>query len=94
MGQPNILKRYYPTLLEANARDVPVRRYCRVRFGKEYQSVYRGQPEAVRAGGLRGIDMCAAIHPGEILREEYMAPLGLSANALAVILGIPRNIGK
>ena len=23
------------------------------------------------------------IHPGEILREEYMAPLGLSANALA-----------
>lgn len=30
--------------------------------------------------------MCAAIHPGEILREEYMAPLGLSANALAVIL--------
>ena len=25
-----------------------------------------------------------AIHPGEILREEYMAPLGLSANALAI----------
>ena len=23
------------------------------------------------------------IHPGEILREEYMLPLGLSANALA-----------
>jgi len=38
--------------------------------------------------------MCVAIHPREILREEYMAPLGLSANALAVILGIPRNIGK
>ena len=50
--------------------------YCRLCFGKEYQSVYRGQPEAVRAGGLRRIDMCAAIHPGEILREEYMAPLG------------------
>ena len=27
-----------------------------------------------------------AIHPGEILREEYMAPLGLSANALALSL--------
>ena len=25
-----------------------------------------------------------AIHPGEILREEYMAPLGLSANALGI----------
>ena len=23
------------------------------------------------------------VHPGEILREEFMAPLGLSANALA-----------
>ena len=33
--------------------------------------------------------MCAAIHPGEILREEYMAPLGLSANAFAIALGIP-----
>ena len=38
--------------------------------------------------------MYVASHPGEVLREEYMAPLGLSANALAVILGIPRNIGK
>lgn len=30
-----------------------------------------------------------AIHPGEILREEYMAPLGLTANALALALGVP-----
>lgn len=30
-----------------------------------------------------------AIHPGEILREEYMSPLNLTANALAVALGIP-----
>ena len=29
------------------------------------------------------------IHPGEILREEFMAPLGLSANALAVALRVP-----
>ena len=28
------------------------------------------------------------IHPGEILREEYMAPLGLSANALARALHV------
>jgi addiction module HigA family antidote len=25
-----------------------------------------------------------SVHPGEILREEYMRPLGLSANALAL----------
>ena len=30
-----------------------------------------------------------AIHPGEILREEYMAPLNLTASALALALGIP-----
>ena len=28
------------------------------------------------------------IHPGEILREEYMKPLNLSANALAQRLGV------
>jgi len=28
------------------------------------------------------------VHPGEILREEYMVPLGLSANALAHALGV------
>ena len=31
------------------------------------------------------------IHPGEILREEYLVPLGLSANALAQVLGVPAN---
>jgi antitoxin HigA-1 len=29
------------------------------------------------------------IHPGEILREEYLAPLGMSANALSIALRIP-----
>ena len=31
------------------------------------------------------------IHPGEILREEYLAPLGLSAGALAKKLRVPRT---
>ena len=29
-----------------------------------------------------------AIHPGEILREEFMLPLGLSAHAIAVALRV------
>mgnify|MGYP000620795622 CR=1 FL=1 len=29
------------------------------------------------------------IHPGEILREEFMVPLGLSANALSKTLHVP-----
>lgn len=29
--------------------------------------------------------------PGEILREEFLVPLGLSANALALALRVPAN---
>ena len=29
------------------------------------------------------------IHPGEILREEYLAPLGVTANALSIELRVP-----
>lgn len=28
-------------------------------------------------------------HPGEVLREEFMKPLGLSANALSIALRVP-----
>mgnify|MGYP003366121150 CR=1 FL=1 len=31
------------------------------------------------------------VTPGEVLREEFMAPLGLSARALARDLGVPSN---
>jgi len=30
-----------------------------------------------------------AIHPGEILREEFLVPLGMSAHALALALRVP-----
>lgn len=29
------------------------------------------------------------IHPGEMLREEFLVPMGLSANALAIAIGVP-----
>jgi antitoxin HigA-1 len=29
------------------------------------------------------------VHPGEVLREEYLLPLGMSANALAIALRVP-----
>jgi len=29
------------------------------------------------------------VHPGEILREDYLLPLGMSANALAKALHVP-----
>jgi addiction module HigA family antidote len=30
-------------------------------------------------------------HPGEVLAEEYLEPLGLSASALAQAIGVPSN---
>ena len=31
------------------------------------------------------------VHPGEILREDYLKPLGMSANALAKALRVPAS---
>jgi addiction module HigA family antidote len=31
------------------------------------------------------------LHPGEVLREEYLKPLGMSAGALARACGVPRT---
>jgi addiction module HigA family antidote len=33
----------------------------------------------------------APVHPGEILREDFMKPLGLSINGLARALRVPAN---
>jgi len=32
-----------------------------------------------------------AVHPGEVLQEDYIKPLGLSVNALAKALGVPTS---
>ncbi len=37
----------------------------------------------------RPVDRMRPVHPGEVLREDYLAPLGLSVNALAVALDVP-----
>jgi antitoxin HigA-1 len=36
-----------------------------------------------------GVNRMRASHPGEILREEFMAPSGLNVNALAQALNVP-----
>jgi antitoxin HigA-1 len=37
----------------------------------------------------RPVNRMRAVHPGEVLREDYLAPLELSVNALSVALGVP-----
>src|SRR5260370_34717917 len=31
------------------------------------------------------------LHPGEVLREEFLVPMGLSPGALAIACGVPRT---
>ena len=35
------------------------------------------------------VDRLRPVHPGEVLREDFLVPLGLSVNALALALGVP-----
>ena len=37
----------------------------------------------------RPVNRMRPVHPGEVLREDYLVPLGLSVNALSVALGVP-----
>ena len=37
----------------------------------------------------RWLNRMCPVHPGEVLREDYLAPLGLSVNALSDALGVP-----
>lgn len=42
-----------------------------------------------------GINKLPAIHPGEILQEEFLEPMGLSRNALAKSIGVtPARINE
>ena len=37
------------------------------------------------------LDVLPPLHPGEVLREDFMAPLGLSAGKIAKACGVPRT---
>lgn len=37
----------------------------------------------------RPVNGMRPVHPGEVLREDYLVPLKLSVNALSVALGVP-----
>ncbi|GLK81003.1 HigA family addiction module antitoxin [Methylopila turkensis] len=43
------------------------------------------------APDLEIVDTLAPLHPGEVLREEFLKPHGLSAGKVAKALGVPRT---
>jgi len=52
------------------------------------RSLTTTEPEKHEAEVREGARM-PPLHPGEMLREDFMKPLGLSANALAIELRVP-----
>ena len=40
---------------------------------------------------MKLVNRMRPVHPGEILREEFLDPLRMSANALAQVLHVPTN---
>ncbi|GJE60007.1 HigA family addiction module antitoxin [Methylobacterium trifolii] len=48
-----------------------------------------GSPLA--ADDLEIVETLPPLHPGEVLREEFLRPLGLSAYAVARACGVPRT---
>jgi len=40
--------------------------------------------------GSNGQEACT-VHPGEVLREEFLKPLGLTSYAVAAAIGVPRT---
>ncbi|CAD84392.1 MULTISPECIES: HigA family addiction module antitoxin [Nitrosomonas] len=37
----------------------------------------------------RPVNRMRAVHPGEVLREDFLIPAGISVNALAIALSVP-----
>jgi addiction module HigA family antidote len=46
---------------------------------------------SITTGSARPTPGRITTHPGEILAEEFLAPLGMSVNALALSLRVPAN---
>jgi addiction module HigA family antidote len=55
--------------------------------GLQVQTLKPGEKVWKKMGKANGL--MAPVHPGEILREDFMKPLGLSVNKLALELHVP-----
>ncbi len=54
-------------------------------------TITRAEAERMDFSDVSGGERLAPVTPGDVLREEFMAPLGLSARALARDMGVPAN---
>lgn len=52
-------------------------------------SIDRNQIETLDVSEVTTGELLRPIHPGEVLREEFLQPLGMTAHALAICLQVP-----
>ena len=70
-----------------------------IRINRQWRICFRWPDDAAEdveivdyhGGQTMKLRFANPIHPGEMLREEFMAPLGLTAGKLARALGVPRT---
>jgi antitoxin HigA-1 len=57
------------------------------------QVISRGDLDVGRVdfSDVEGAGRLPSVHPGEVLRHDFLEPLGLSAHALAMALRVPPN---
>jgi antitoxin HigA-1 len=57
------------------------------------QLIFRDDLDTGRVdfAGVESVERLPPVHPGEVLRHEFLEPLGLSAHALALALRVPPN---
>lgn len=54
-------------------------------------SISRSELDAGRVAFAASAGVLPPVHPGEVLRHDFLAPLGLTAHALAMALRVPAN---
>ena len=54
-------------------------------------TITRAEAERMDFSDVSDGERLAPVPPGDVLREEFMVPLGLSARALARDMGVPAN---
>jgi antitoxin HigA-1 len=60
-------------------------------FSKDRQMILRSELHELDLSDVTTGEPIEPVTPGEVLREEFMRPLGLSARALARDIGVPPN---
>jgi addiction module HigA family antidote len=70
--------------------DGSARGFRRVKPGEQAMGIRREDLDKIDFSDVRPGRRLPAVHPGAILREEFLTPLGISVYELAIAIKVPR----